>query len=63
MSGLRSTSSPAALYAVPLVLGLLGAAAAPAGAAASHAPHSAGPSPAAERASTPTPSSVTGPRS
>ncbi|MEJ8633078.1 SRPBCC family protein [Streptomyces sp. MS2.AVA.5] len=40
MSGLRSTSSRAALYAVPLVLGLLGAAAAPAGAAASHAPHS-----------------------
>ncbi|MFE6131758.1 SRPBCC family protein [Streptomyces sp. NPDC056437] len=40
MSGLRGTSSRAALYAVPLVLGLLGAAAAPAGAAASHTPHS-----------------------
>ncbi|MFD3442577.1 SRPBCC family protein [Streptomyces sp. NPDC058685] len=36
MSGFRSTGSRAALYAVPLVLGLLGEAAAPAGAAASH---------------------------
>ncbi|WNO76405.1 SRPBCC family protein [Streptomyces sp. AM8-1-1] len=39
MSGIRSTGSRAALCSVPLVLGLLGAAAAPAGAAASHTPH------------------------
>ncbi|MFF3763932.1 SRPBCC family protein [Streptomyces sp. NPDC001922] len=37
MSGTRSTGSRAALFAVPLVLGLLGAAAAPAGAVGPHA--------------------------
>ncbi|MFJ2776993.1 SRPBCC family protein [Kitasatospora sp. NPDC087315] len=38
MSGIRGTGVRAALFTVPLVLGLLGAAAAPAGAAGSHTP-------------------------
>lgn len=39
MSGIRSTGIRAALLPVPLVLGLIGAAAAPAGAVGSHTSH------------------------
>ncbi|KOG42213.1 SRPBCC family protein [Streptomyces decoyicus] len=39
MSGIRSTSFRAALFPIPLVLGVLGTAAAPAGAVGSHASH------------------------
>ncbi|BDH12605.1 SRPBCC family protein [Streptomyces hygroscopicus] len=43
MSGIRSTGIRAALLPVPLVLGLIGAAAAPAGAVASHTSHTSPP--------------------